>query len=118
MDEPTQRNPVRAGVIVTGTEVLTATIRDENGPWISQQLTSLGIELAEILVVADHRNDLRNALEHMRSVGIDLIITTGGLGGFMVVQIKEERINRLVERIEDEARATAARIYLEVQTPA
>ncbi|MBK5111937.1 MAG: competence/damage-inducible protein A [Thermoleophilia bacterium] len=80
MDEPTQRNPVRAGVIVTGTEVLTATIRDENGPWISQQLTSLGIELAEILVVADHRNDLRNALEHMRSVGIDLIITTGGLG--------------------------------------
>lgn len=71
---------VRAGILVTGTEVLTATIRDENGPWLSQQLTELGVELVEILVVADHPRDLRNGLEHMRSVGIDLIITTGGLG--------------------------------------
>ena len=80
MNEPTQRNPVRAGILVTGTEVLTATISDRNGPWVSEQLTSLGVELAEIMVVADHREDLRNALDHMREVGIDLIITTGGLG--------------------------------------
>lgn len=80
MDDPSQPEPIRAGVLVTGTEVLTATIRDENGPWISEQLTALGIELAEILVVADHRDDLLNGLEHMRSIGLDLIITTGGLG--------------------------------------
>ncbi len=71
---------VRAGILVTGTEVLTATIRDENGPWLSQQLTGLGVELVEILVVADHPGDLTSGLEHMKSVGIDLIITTGGLG--------------------------------------
>lgn len=80
MNQSTHQDPVRAGILVTGTEVLTATIRDENGPWISEQLSSLGIELAEILVVADHRKDLRNGLEHMRSAGIELIITTGGLG--------------------------------------
>ena len=71
---------VRAGILVTGTEVLTATIRDENGPWISEQLTALGVELVEILVVADHPGDLANGLEHMKSIGIDLIITSGGLG--------------------------------------
>jgi len=71
---------VRAGILVTGTEVLTATIRDENGPWLSEQLAGLGVELVEILVVADHPGDLANGLEHMKSIGIDLIITTGGLG--------------------------------------
>lgn len=71
---------VRAGILVTGTEVLTATIRDENGPWLSRQLSDLGIELAEILVVADHASDLESGLAHMRAAGLDLIITTGGLG--------------------------------------
>ncbi len=80
MNEPIEPDPLRAGILVTGTEVLTATIQDRNGPWLSEQLTALGVELAEIVVVADHREDLRNALEHMRSIGIDLIITTGGLG--------------------------------------
>ncbi|HMU27567.1 MAG TPA: competence/damage-inducible protein A [Solirubrobacterales bacterium] len=71
---------VRAGILVTGTEVLTATIRDENGPWLSEQLSGLGVELVEILVVADHPGDLARGLENMKSAGIDLIITTGGLG--------------------------------------
>jgi nicotinamide-nucleotide amidase len=71
---------VRAGVLVTGTEVLTATIRDENGPWLSGQLQELGVDLVEILVVADHPEDLLAGLRHMKDVGIDLIITTGGLG--------------------------------------
>lgn len=71
---------VRAGIIVTGTEVLTATIRDENGPWLSERLSELGVELVEILVVADHPEDLVNGLEHMKQIGLDLIITSGGLG--------------------------------------
>lgn len=71
---------VRAGIVVTGTEVLNATIPDRNGPWLSEQLAGLGVELVEILVVADHPGDLASGLEHMKSVGIDLIITTGGLG--------------------------------------
>lgn len=74
------RGEVRAGILVTGTEVLTATIRDENGPWLSAELAGIGVELVEILVVADHPDDLINGLEHMKSIGIDLIITTGGLG--------------------------------------
>ena len=67
-------------MLVTGTEVLTATIVDRNGPWLSEQLTAIGIELAEILIVADHPDDLLNGLRHMKEIGLDLIITTGGLG--------------------------------------
>lgn len=71
---------VTAGILVTGTEVLQATIADENGPWLARRLAGLGIELVEILIVADHREDLSRGLEHMASLGLDLVITTGGLG--------------------------------------
>ena len=80
MAAPENNDSVRAGVLVTGTEVLTATIVDRNGPWLSEQLTAIGIELAEILIVADHPDDLLNGLRHMKEIGLDLIITTGGLG--------------------------------------
>ena len=80
MSEREQAESVRAGIVVTGTEVLTATIKDLNGPWLSEQLTELGIDLVEILVVADHADDLLNGLRHMADLGLDLIITTGGLG--------------------------------------
>lgn len=75
-----QTESVRAGILVTGTEVLTATIVDRNGPWLSGQLTAIGIELAEILIVADHPDDVLNGLSHMAGIGLDLVITTGGLG--------------------------------------
>ena len=71
---------VKAGILVTGTEVLTAVIRDENGPWLSQRFLDLGIELIEIMVVADRPADLLAGLEHLRDSGVDLIVTTGGLG--------------------------------------
>lgn len=72
--------PIRAGIVVTGTEVITATISDRNGPWLSEQLGRLGIEVAYILAVADRPSDLRQALEFMRAEKIDLIVTSGGLG--------------------------------------
>lgn len=72
--------PVRAGIIVTGTEVINATIADRNGPWLSEQLSQLGIEVAYILTVGDRPTDLRRALDFMRAQGIELIVTSGGLG--------------------------------------
>lgn len=71
---------VKAGILVTGTEVLTSVIRDENGPWLSERMLELGVELVEIMVVADRPADLLSGLEHMRDSGVDLIVTTGGLG--------------------------------------
>lgn len=71
---------VRAGIVVTGTEVLTGRIADRNGPWLSERLAELGVEVAHILVVADRPDDLEAALRFMAEEGMDLIVTSGGLG--------------------------------------
>jgi nicotinamide-nucleotide amidase len=71
---------VRAGIVVTGTEVLTGRIADANGPWISERLAEHGVEVAHILVVGDRAGDLEAALRFMAEEGMDLIVTSGGLG--------------------------------------
>ena len=74
------RVSVRAGILVTGTEVLSGYVTDRNGPWISERLAELGVEVEEITVVGDRPEDLEGALGHMRDRGLDLIVTSGGLG--------------------------------------
>lgn len=71
---------IRAGIVVTGTEVLTGRISDSNGPWVSERLAERGVEVAHIMVVADRPDDLEAALRFMAAEGMDLIVTTGGLG--------------------------------------
>jgi nicotinamide-nucleotide amidase len=71
---------VRAGIVVTGTEVLTGRIADRNGPWISERLAELGVEVAHIVVVGDRRGDLSSALRFMAEEGMGLIVASGGLG--------------------------------------
>jgi nicotinamide-nucleotide amidase len=71
---------IRAGIVVTGTEVITGRIADSNGPWVSEQLAGLGVEVAHILVVADRPDDLEAGLRFLAAEEMDLIVTTGGLG--------------------------------------
>lgn len=71
---------VRAGVVVTGTEVLTGRTSDRNGPWVSERLGELGVEVSHITVVGDRPEDLDVALRFLAAAGADLIVTTGGLG--------------------------------------
>jgi nicotinamide-nucleotide amidase len=71
---------VRAGIVVTGTEVLAGIVADRNGPWLSERLRERGVELAHIDVVGDRAQDLRAALEFLAGQGLDVIITSGGLG--------------------------------------
>ncbi|HEV3070891.1 MAG TPA: competence/damage-inducible protein A [Solirubrobacteraceae bacterium] len=71
---------VRAGIIVTGTEVLTGVISDRNGPWLSDRLRDLGVDLAHILILGDRREDMAAALSFMRDQGMSLVVTSGGLG--------------------------------------
>jgi nicotinamide-nucleotide amidase len=71
---------VRAGIVVTGTEVITGQITDRNGPWISARLGERGVEVSHMLVVADRPHDLEAALRFLGDEGMDLIVTSGGLG--------------------------------------
>jgi nicotinamide-nucleotide amidase len=70
----------RAGIVVTGTEVLTGRVADRNGPWLAEQLRLVGVDVAHVVVVGDRRADLRDALTFLAGTGVDLIITSGGLG--------------------------------------
>lgn len=71
---------VRAGILVTGTEVLTGRTTDRNGPWLSERLGELGVDVADLLVVGDRADDLEGALRFFAGAGLDLIVTSGGLG--------------------------------------
>jgi nicotinamide-nucleotide amidase len=70
----------RAGIVVTGTEVLTGRVSDRNGPWLSDRLRELGVDLAHIAIVGDRPQDMRAALQFMAAQGLDLVLTSGGLG--------------------------------------
>jgi nicotinamide-nucleotide amidase len=74
------RETVRAGVLVTGSELLTGQVRDQNGPWVAQRLGALGIEVADVLLVGDRKDDLGAGLRFLARQGADLIVTSGGLG--------------------------------------
>jgi nicotinamide-nucleotide amidase len=106
---------VRAGIIVTGTEVLTGRVSDRNGPWLAEQLRRLGVDVGQIVVVGDRPDDLHSALEFL-ATGNDLLLTSGGLGptaddltAEVVAQFQgrppgldralEQRITAIVERL-------------------
>jgi nicotinamide-nucleotide amidase len=70
----------RAGILVTGTEVLTGIISDRNGPWLSERMLEIGVDPETIQIVGDRPADLLRALQTMREQGLALIVTSGGLG--------------------------------------
>ncbi len=70
---------LRAGIVVTGTEVLTGRVADRNGPWLAEQLGGLGVDVGRIVVVGDRPADLEAALHHVMA-DHELVVTTGGLG--------------------------------------
>ncbi|MFG1932801.1 competence/damage-inducible protein A [Mycobacterium sp. NPDC048908] len=70
----------RAGIVITGTEVLTGRVQDRNGPWLADRLLELGIELAHITICGDREADIAAQLRFLADEGVDLIVTSGGLG--------------------------------------
>ncbi|MDT7711879.1 MAG: nicotinamide-nucleotide amidase [Pseudonocardiales bacterium] len=71
---------VRAAIAITGTELLTGLISDRNGPWLAQRLGELGVEVAHLICVGDRPSDLAAALQFLADQGVELIVTSGGLG--------------------------------------
>lgn len=71
---------MRAGVVVTGTEVLAGRVTDRNGPWVAQRLLEMGVDVAHITVCGDRPDDLSAQVRFLADQRVDLIVTTGGLG--------------------------------------
>jgi nicotinamide-nucleotide amidase len=72
--------PTRAGIVITGTEVLSGRVRDRNGPWLAERLLEAGVDLAHITIVGDRPADMKAALAFMAEQGLDVVLTSGGLG--------------------------------------
>jgi len=71
---------VRAGILVTGTEVLTGRVADRNGPWLADRLEEIGVDLAQIAIVGDRREDMLAVLGFFAEQDLDVVVTSGGLG--------------------------------------
>jgi len=71
---------VRAGIVVTGTEVLTGRVSDRNGPWLSERLLELGVDVAHTTIVGDRPQDMHAALAFMAERRMQIVVTSGGLG--------------------------------------
>jgi nicotinamide-nucleotide amidase len=109
----------RAGVVVTGTEVLTGRVQDRNGPWLAERLLELGVELAHTTICGDRPEDMAAALRFQADQGCDVIVTSGGLGPTaddMTMQVVADFCGRrmvhdpaLEQRIQDIVRPLLAR---------
>ncbi|MGY1672483.1 competence/damage-inducible protein A [Geodermatophilus sp. SYSU D00710] len=131
----------RAGIVVTGTEVLTGRVADRNGPWLAEELRQAGVDVGAVLVVGDRPDDMRGALGYLASAGVDLVITTGGLGptaddltAALVGEVQgrrlavdpdlEQRVAAIVERLmarrgwRADPEATAAGVRKQAMVPA
>jgi molybdenum cofactor synthesis domain-containing protein len=68
-----------AVLVVVGSEVLSAKVEDENGPWAARRLRELGVRLLAIETVPDVVEDIVGAVERARRRA-DWVFTSGGVG--------------------------------------
>ncbi|HUB08787.1 MAG TPA: molybdopterin-binding protein [Myxococcales bacterium] len=68
-----------AAVVIVGNEILSAKVRDENGPFLLSRLRELGVDARRLLVVADEIDEIVWAIASLRRE-VDWILTTGGVG--------------------------------------
>jgi nicotinamide-nucleotide amidase len=55
-------------------------VSDRNGPWLAERLHELGVDLAYTAIVGDRPEDMEATLRFMAEQGMDLVVTSGGLG--------------------------------------
>jgi molybdenum cofactor synthesis domain-containing protein len=78
MSDP-QAEPVTAGVLVIGDEILSGRTKDKNIGYIAEILTGVGVDLTEVRVVRDDEAAIIEALDALRH-RYTYVFTTGGIG--------------------------------------
>jgi nicotinamide-nucleotide amidase len=70
---------MRASLLTIGDELLIGQILNSNTQWMSEQLTEIGVQVAEHLTVGDHEAEIVQALDYIVPKS-DFLIIGGGLG--------------------------------------
>lgn len=68
-----------AAVLVIGDEILSGRTKDKNVGYIADRLTEVGIDLKQVRIVSDDRDEIVDALNALRS-RYTYVFTTGGIG--------------------------------------
>jgi len=79
MKDDTTAAIVTAGILVIGDEILSGRTKDKNIGYIAEYLTTIGIDLREVRVVADDADAIVEALNALRD-RYTYVFTTGGIG--------------------------------------
>ena len=75
------KRPIRAGILVLSDSVAAGTRTDESGKRLADRLKEQGIDILEILAIADDRATIESTLRTWSDDNrFDLICTTGGTG--------------------------------------
>jgi molybdenum cofactor synthesis domain-containing protein len=101
--------PGTAAILIIGNEILSAKVRDENGPFLAQELRALGVDLRRIETVPDEIPLIVDALHRCLGAG-QYVFTSGGIGpthddvtiaaiaeAYGVPVVHDERTLRLLE---------------------
>jgi nicotinamide-nucleotide amidase len=70
--------PLRAVVVLTGSELVRGDRADANGAFLGRELTRLGLEPARVLIVGDDPVELEAAVAE--GLAADVLVLSGGLG--------------------------------------
>ncbi len=77
MTEPA--TTVTAGMVVIGNEILSGRTQDLNVAFVGTELNELGIQLLEVRIVPDIKEEIVAAVNSLRTK-FDYVFTTGGIG--------------------------------------
>ena len=70
---------VTAAILVIGDEILSGRTKDKNIGYIAEHCTNIGIQVAEVRVVADDEAEIVSAVNALRA-RYEYVFTTGGIG--------------------------------------
>ena len=70
---------LRAGLIITGSEVYEGLIEDRFEAVVSNKLTNYGSTLVDKIILPDDQEQIAGAVKTFLDQGLDLIVTTGGM---------------------------------------
>ncbi len=80
MNDSTSGQPaVTAAILVIGDEILSGRTKDKNIGYIAEYLTTIGVDLKEVRVVADEEDAIVAAVNALRQ-RYTYVFTTGGIG--------------------------------------
>ncbi len=73
------RKGLKAGIIITGSELYTGRIQDKFEPVARKKLAPFGVEVISCVICNDELEMLTGELEKLRDMGVDLILMSGGM---------------------------------------